>query len=135
MSMLGTKNPDYDGFRKSKDPEVRKREIRTKQSFKDDCDINKILAKYQVTGTISHLQKFEGFYADFADAPQDMFEAREQLERGKKIFMDLPAEVRSEFGNDALKYFAFVNDPQNKDRLDKVLPKIAEPGRYFPTGS
>ena len=58
--MLGTKNPDYDGFRKSKDPEVRKREIRTKQSFKDDCDINKLLAKAMVTGTVSHLSIVTG---------------------------------------------------------------------------
>ena len=43
MSMLGTGNPDYDGFRESEDAEVRTAELRTKQAFKDSCDINKTL--------------------------------------------------------------------------------------------
>lgn len=105
---------------------------RTKQSFKDSTDINKMLAKAQKAGTLSHLQKHGAFYGDFANAPEDLFEAREMIERGGQIFRELPAEVRAEFRNDPLKYFEFVNDPANSGRLAEVLPQIAEPGRYFP---
>lgn len=104
---------------------------RTKQSFKDDCDINKILAKAQKAGTLSHLQKHGAFYGDFANAPTDLHEARALLERGQAIFSELPSSVRKDFDNDPTKFFAFVNDPANSDRLDKVLPEIAEPGNYF----
>lgn len=125
-------------------PEAKKEEIidlmapeyerpgRTKQSFKDDTDINKILKKAQKAGTLSHLQKHGAFYGDFANAPADLFEAREQIERGAQIFAELPSELRREFRNDPLEYFQFVNDPANRDRLPEVLPEIAEPGRYFP---
>lgn len=105
---------------------------RTKQSFKDSCDINKILAKAQKAGSLSHLQKHGAYYGDFADAPQDLFEAREMLARGESIFREAPAEIRAEFGHDPLKFFAFANKPENRDRLDELLPKIAEPGKYFP---
>lgn len=105
---------------------------RTKQDFIKDCDINQMLRKARKVGTLSHLEKHGAFYADITGAPQDLFEAREQLDRGKAIFGELSGELRREFNNDPLEYFAFVNHPDNKDRLAEVLPQIAEPGRYFP---
>ena len=44
--MLGTKQPLY-------------KDGRTKQSFRDETDINQIMKRAQVTGTISHLNKHE----------------------------------------------------------------------------
>jgi hypothetical protein len=105
---------------------------RTKQSFKDACDINKILKKAQVSGTISHLAKWQGEYGDFSEAPQDLLEAHGQLARGREIFAELPSEIRNEFNQDMFSFFEFVNDPKNADKLDKVLPALAEPGRQFP---
>ena len=105
---------------------------RTKQSFKDSTDINKILAKAQVTGSLSHFEKHGAFYGDFADMPTDPFEAREVLARGQAIFADAPSEVRAEFRNDPLAFFAFVNDPANSGRLEELLPAIAKRGKYFP---
>lgn len=104
---------------------------RTKQSFADECDINKILKKAEVTGSLSHLEKHGAFYADVAEAPQDIFEARAQIERVGEIFGELPAEVRKEFSNDPLQYLAYVNDPANQGRIEELIPAIAEPERYF----
>lgn len=104
---------------------------RTKQEFAKSCDVNWILERAQEQGSLSHLEKHGAQFGDFADAPKDLFEARALLDRGKEIFLDAPAEVRKEFDNDPLKYFAFVNDPKNADRLEEVLPQIAQPGRYF----
>ena len=84
---------------------------RTKQAFKDECDVNKILRRAAKAGGLSHIQKHGAFYGDFANAPQDLFQAREMLERGGQIFNDLPAEIRAEFGNDPLNFFEFANDP------------------------
>lgn len=103
---------------------------RTKQSFKDSCDVNKILAKAQKAGTLSHLEKYKGTYGDFSDF--DFMEAQLALAKGKEIFAELPSEVRKDFGQDPARFFAFVNDPANAERLKELLPAIAEPGRYFP---
>ncbi len=100
---------------------------RTKQSFKDETDINKILARAQKTGTISHLAKYEGQYADFSDF--DFFESQIKLAQGREIFDALPSEIRNEFRNSQADFFAYVNDPANKDRLKKLLPALAAPGR------
>ena len=85
---------------------------RTKQSFKDSTDINKILVKARKTGTISHLQKWGGEYGDFTEIPT-LLEAENQLIRAREIFDELPAEVRREFDQDAGKFFDFANDPKN----------------------
>ena len=36
----------------------------TKQSFKEECDINNIMAKYRATGILSHVQAHQGRYQD-----------------------------------------------------------------------
>lgn len=113
MSMISQEPKDYsDG--------------RTKQSFKDACDINKILKKAQVTGTVSHLAKHGPQYADFANF--DFFETQLKIAQGKSIFEALPSEVRREFDQDPGAFFEYVNDPANVDRLAELLPGIAKPG-------
>lgn len=105
-------------------------ESMTKQSFKDDCDINKILARAQVTGSISHLAKYEAVYGDFENF--DYGDAVARVARGREIFEELPSELRREFSQDPGSFFRFVNDPANKDRLEEVMPALARPGSYFP---
>lgn len=104
---------------------------RTKQSFKDSTDINKILRKAQREGTLSHLAAHGGEYGDFSNVP-DLLEAHALIQRGETIFQRLPSELRNEFANDQFKFFEFVNKPENKDRLDEVLPMLAEPGFQNP---
>ncbi len=103
---------------------------RTKQSFKDETDINMILARAQQTGVISHMAKHQPTYGDFADF--DFLEAQMFLAKGKEIFADLPSEVRREFEQSPSKFFAFVNDPDNVDKLHEVLPGLAAPGKQLP---
>lgn len=103
---------------------------RTKQAFKDDCDINKILYKFEQTGTVSHLQRFEGHYGEFAT--YDLLEAERRLARGRAIFNDLPAELRREFHESPAEFFKFVNAPENVGRLHEVFPELAQKGRQLP---
>lgn len=103
---------------------------RTKQSFKNSTDINKILAKAQKSGALSHLEQYGGQYGDFSDF--DFHEAHNQLAKAKEIFGALPSQIRKDFGNDPANFFEFANDPKNADDLAELLPEIAEPGKYFP---
>jgi len=100
---------------------------RTKQSFQDETDINKILHRAQKAGTMSHLDKYEGTYGDFSDF--DFLEANIQISKGGEIFDALPSELRSEFNQSPAQFFDYVNDPANIDDLRKRLPGLAMPGR------
>lgn len=104
---------------------------RTKQSFKDSADINKILKRAQKEGTISHLQKYpEAVYGEFEGI--DLLEAHGRIARAQAIFDDLPSEIRSEFDNDALRFAGYASNPENRGRLSELLPQLAEPGRTMP---
>lgn len=102
---------------------------RTKQCHKDECDIDKIMTRFQVTGTISHLEKYEGVYADFSDF--DFHEQTTKLSQGREVFDALPAEVRREFSQSPAKFFEYVNDPKNVDDLRGKLPALAKPGQQL----
>lgn len=103
---------------------------RTKQSFKDQTDIHKILAKAQRTGTVSHINTYGEQYGEFADF--DFLQAQLQIAKGREIFEALPSEVRTEFANEPANFFAFANDEKNTEKLSNLLPQIAEPGAFFP---
>ena len=104
---------------------------RTKQSFKDSCDVNKIIKKAQVEGGLSHALKYDkAVYGEFSGV--DLLGAYEQIGRAKAIFADLPSEVRNEFNNDAFAFARFASDPANIDRLPQLIPAIAKPGAFFP---
>ncbi len=115
MSQMGTKQP------------TKYTDGRTKQSFKDETDINKILKRAQKSGTISHLNKYEARYGDFSNF--DFFESQLMLTQGRQIFDALPSEIRNEFNQSQAEFFNYVNDPANKDRLKELLPALAAPGR------
>lgn len=106
---------------------------RTKQSFRDECDINLIMDRAARGGTITHLEKFEGVYADFSDF--DFAEHTQKLTQGREVFDSLPAEVRREFGQSPQAFFAYVNDPANIKELAKKLPALARPGNQLPAVS
>lgn len=99
---------------------------RTKQAFRESCDINKILARAARTGTISHMAKHQAEYGDFAEF--DFLEAQTTITRGQQIFDELPAEIKREFGQSPEAFFNYVNDPANADKLAERLPELAAPG-------
>ena len=120
MSMLGTKQPtEYtDG--------------RTKQSFKDETDVNLIIQKHTRMGTLSHLEQWGGQYGDLGDF--DFQEAQNQLAKANSMFEQLPSAVRNKFSKDPERFFNFVNAEENRDRLAEELPELAKPGnRALPT--
>lgn len=113
-------------------PDAKEFDDRAVQSFKDQCDINKMLKKAQTAGSLSHLMKYpEATYGEF-DGEFDLLTAKARIQRANDIFADLPSEMRAEFNNDALSFVRFAGDPANNDRLRELFPAIAAPGSYFP---
>ena len=104
---------------------------RTEQGHVDACDINKIVKKHQIRVARSHADLYPPeYYQDFEGL--DLLGYYDIKARADEAFMALPAEVRSEFGNDSMQFAAFASDPANNGRLGELIPAIAEPGAYFP---
>ncbi len=102
---------------------------KTKQSQKEECDINRLLERSARSGAASHLQTYEHQYGNFAD--YDFESNAEIIANGQTIFERLPAEIKREFHQSPQEFFEFVTDEQNKDRLPELLPQIANQGNFL----
>lgn len=87
-------------------------EGRTKQSFKDECDINNIVEKYQRTGAVSHANNYEAQYGDVNVA--DFQTAMNTVAQANTMFEDLPSSLREEFGDTAgmLNFFETAGEEE-----------------------
>lgn len=99
---------------------------KTKQSFKESCDINNLLLRAQRAGGLNHLETFAGEYGDFSDF--DFVDAHIKMARAKEIFDHLPINIKKEFNQDPGQFFAFANDPGNAERLGQLFSELAKPG-------
>lgn len=89
----------------------------TRQEFADDCDINKLMSQYEKTGLLpSNLNPAQPRYLDVSEVP-DLRTALDYLQNSTAAFMALPAVVRKEFDNDALKFVDFAT---NSDNIEKM---------------
>lgn len=88
----------------------------TKQSHKQECDINHILKQYQKTGIITHVQSARPSYTDLP-SELDFQSALNTLMEADKAFHALPAPVRAHFDNDPARFLAAFDDPKQHDKL------------------
>lgn len=102
-------------------------EGRTRQSEKDACDVNKIVARYDQTGLIERDHR-ELIYADVSSVG-DYREAVERVRRAEEMFMDIPARVRGRFSNDPAAFLDFATNPENHPEMVEMglLPAKNEP--------
>ena len=99
----------------------------TKQSFKDECNINKIMAKFQKTGAINHYAKHGPQYGDTLHV--ELLDALLIVRESQEMFDDLPSSVRKRFGNDPAEFLEFMEDPANREeaiRLDLVTGRESD---------
>lgn len=89
-----------------------------KQSFKDECDINQIMAKFQRTGVLEHVSKYEGAYGECPS--HDFREALEIVANAQEMFAELPSEVRRRFDNDPEEFLKFCENEENRDEAIKL---------------
>lgn len=94
-------------------------ESRTKQHFKDECDINQIMEKYARTGVLPIPVNSRAVYGDYS-TPFDFQEAQELIIRAREQFEALPSGLRNRFGNDPKNFLAFCSDPGNKKEMGEL---------------
>jgi len=124
-------------FRKPYDPPKRVPTVissnsRTQQHFKKECDINFIMAKYQKTGLLEHVNTYQGDYADLADAP-DYLSAMQKINEANHAFSTLPSSLRKRFENNPHNFLNFVMDENNYEECVEMGLMVPKPTPSSPT--
>lgn len=100
---------------------------RTKQSHKDECDINNIIARFTRTGQLEHVNRNAGLFVDVSNVG-DFRTSVERVARASEFFMGLPSKVRSEFNNDPAEFLDALADPGARELLESLgLVRLVEP--------
>lgn len=101
---------------------------RTKQDFKDQCDINNIIKAFTLTGQINHIsaKAATGVFMDVPDG-LDYQAALNTVIAAENAFMALPALIRDRFKNDPAEFLEFVTNPANADELVRLGIRNAPP--------
>lgn len=84
---------------------------RTKQQFKQECDMNFIVGKAQKAGMERELFKQPGWNEVMLPDALDYQESLNQVVAAQEMFMRLPAKVRGRFGNDPQAFLEFASNP------------------------
>ena len=92
---------------------------RTQQSFKDETDINAIMAKYQKTGLIDHVNEHGAHYGDQPQA-EDFHAAMNMVASTSSMFEELPSSTREQFDNDPAQFLEYLSDEERREELLKT---------------
>lgn len=95
------------------------------QSHKDSCDINLILKRY-ACGDVSALQKRQGMFGDFTDAPSSYAEALNSMIVAEQYFNSLPLETRAQFDHNFHRFLLSLDQPdfESKFSVGVVKPSV-----------
>jgi len=109
----------YNEFNRPPDPGIdfSKDEKITKDSFKDECDINNIIKRFLRGETIPAF--VPGVFADVSHYG-DYREMRQQMREADEYFETLPAEIRERFNNSTAELLDAVADPNRKEELQQL---------------
>ena len=87
---------------------------RTKQAFKQECDINHIMKKFKKVAGSEFLNQYQGYlggqFGDFSEVV-DYRTALDQINRSKAVFEALPSVLRKRFDNDPAKFWILFKIP------------------------
>lgn len=101
----------------------------TRQEFTDECDINQIMKNFEETGVLP-VNDRTPLYWDADAVPVDLQAALNQVAYADELFMQLPATVRKEFENNAVKFVHYCSNPENTKQLKEwglLSPEVVPP--------
>lgn len=84
----------------------------TQQQFREECDINVLVARFGITGTMPQNPDLPS-YQDFDDI-FDFHTAQNAVTHARQAFEALPARIRSRFNHSPQALLTFLADPANK---------------------
>lgn len=113
-------------------------ETLAKQSFKEECDINTIVRRFNVTGELPTDVRMPTF-GDFTGV-KDFHSAANAIAAANEAFDAMPAEVRARFRNDPALFVDFCSDEGNREEAVKLglvkprAPLAHPPATPLPAG-
>lgn len=90
----------------------------TDQSFKEECDINTIMQRYQSTGELPVLNGQQGQWLDVTG--MDFQRHMDFIIDAQNLFDQLPSAVRDRFGNDPAAFLDFTSRDENAVEIAKM---------------
>lgn len=85
---------------------------RTKQEFKDQCDMNLIVQNFLKTGRLDQIDQAKAQYLDLAATPQSYQESLNLVIGAADAFSSLPANIRAAYDNSVSVFLeAAYHDP------------------------
>lgn len=105
----------------------------TKQSFKDECDLNNLVKRFGV-GTPIPVPSRMPTYGDFTGI-SDYRSALDAILAADDVFMALPPNIRERFENDPAALVDFCSDPSNRSEAMELglIPPSAPLSGSIPT--
>lgn len=91
---------------------------RTQYQYKDECDVNKIIQRYNQTGEFYHMRKTEPVYRDMTAIDFEFM--NNEIAKMEETFMQLPVEIRARFHYSTQEMLAFLDDDKNRDEAEKI---------------
>ncbi|AXH75967.1 MAG: internal scaffolding protein [Microviridae sp.] len=91
---------------------------RTKQEFKNECDINTIMARFDKTGVLAFTNRFQPQYGDATGI--EFQNSMEIISSGRSMFNELPSGIRARFKNDPALFLDFVHDERNVEEMREM---------------
>jgi phage internal scaffolding protein len=88
------------------------------QHFKEECDINTILERFNITGLLPETP-LSPRYGDF-NGIGDYHTALNKVMAAKDEFMTLPAQIRARFNNDPAELIEFLQDEKNRPEAEDL---------------
>lgn len=120
MSKVFVRNPyNYDMALASeesgllcKDPSL------AQQHMKDECDINVLVERFGVTGSMP-VAPIEPSYGDFSGVG-DYHTALNKIKAADEAFMALPAKIRAKFDHDPNALLNYLQNEENRDEAIQI---------------
>jgi len=106
------------------------------QHFKEECDINTILQKFNITGILPEAP-LSPRYGDFSGIG-DYHSAMIRVLAAKTEFESLPAQIRARFQNDPALLIEFLQDENNRPEaeelglVEKAATEVVEAAQVTP---
>lgn len=106
------------------------------QHFKEECDINTILERFNITGMLPQVP-LSPRYGDFTGIG-DYHTALNRVIAAQDEFEALPAQIRARFDNDPANLIEFLNDEANRPEaeelglVEKAAAKAVEAAQVTP---
>jgi len=91
----------------------------TRQAHVDECDINRIMARYLRTGILPGSSSNVPRYVDVTGVG-DYLEAQLVLQNARSHFQAMPSRIRERFGNDPLAMLEFLSQDENREEAIKL---------------